>query len=241
MRNGMLYVGIGFAFLTGVVAALGYHAATKNVEVVAASTAIPANTPITSDELTKLSINEITAKTLHAFPYSDVKILVGHDLNTTLPSGLPIMGAMISTASDLQAVINQYAKLHHMSGLGLEIDVSGALLSQVQAGDSVMLFVPPSSSSSTLTTPPFHLTVPVLQANEQSSGGSGGSSLVVFLDSAYLKTGGSQAIVLNSLLKGNVLVAPYSANTPKSARVYVPGAVATAHISVFTSSGKKGV
>ena len=206
------------------------------MEVVAAKSTIPANTPIEPSELTELSINETTAKTLHAVPYAAVKALVGRDLNTTLPGGVPILGALMSTANDLQAVINQYAKAHHVSGLGLEIDVNGALLTQVQAGDSVLLFVPPSSSQGALSTLPFHLTVPVLQAN--ASGG--GSSLVVFLDSSYLRAGGAQAVVLNSLLKGNVLVAPYSANTPKSALVYVPGAVATAHVSVLTTSQKKG-
>ena len=232
----MLYAGIGFAFLAGIAAAYGYHTATKNMEVVAAKTTIPANTPIAQNELTTLSINETTATTLHAVPYSHANALVGHDLTTTLPSGLPIMGAMLSTASDLQAVINQYAKDHNVSGLGLEINVNGALLTQVQAGDSVMLFVQPSSSATTMATPPFHLTVPVLQAITSGSG----STLVVFLDSAYLQAGGAQAVILNSLLKGNVLVAPYSANTPKSARVYVPGIVATGHVSVFTTSKQKG-
>lgn len=232
----MLYAGIGFAFLAGIVAAYGYHTATKTIDVVAAKTTIPANTPITQSELTKMSINETTATTLHAVPYANANALVGHDLNTTLPSRLPIMGAMLSTASDLQAVINQYANAHHVSGLGLEINVNGALLTQVQAGDSVMLFVQPSTPSATMATPPFHLTVPVLQAITDGSG----STLVVFLDSAYLQVGGAQAVVLNSLLKGNVLVAPYSANTPKSARVYVPGAVATGHVSVLTTSKQKG-
>ena len=101
-------ISIGLAILAGGVAAFGYYNINHTVPAVVAAQAIPANQTVTPQEITTAQVPSAYAKAANLV--TSLSLVNGKMLAVPAVQGEPINLQMLDTASDLQAVVNQYAQ-----------------------------------------------------------------------------------------------------------------------------------
>ncbi len=129
-------ISIALAILAGGVAAFGYDEVNHTVPVVMAAQAIPANQTVTPQDISVLQVPAAYAQAANLV--SSPALVEGKMLSVPAVQGEQINLQMLNTASDLQAIINQYAK---KAGSGYLATLSGnsAWGQVVQAGTDIAI------------------------------------------------------------------------------------------------------
>ena len=129
-------ISLALALLAGGVAAFGYYEVNHTVPVVVAAATIPANQAITSQEVTLEQVPAGFAQSNNLV--TTTTLAVGHMLSVGAVPGEPINTQMLNTASDLQALVNQYAQTHGPGYLAT-IQPSGALATAISSGSDIAI------------------------------------------------------------------------------------------------------
>lgn len=163
-------ISIGLAVLAGGVAAFGYYNINHTVPVVVATQAIPANQTVTPQEITVAQVPAAYARTANLV--TSLSLVNGKMLAVPAVQGEPINLQMLNTASDLQAVVNQYAQTTGPGYLAT-VPANGAWAQVVNPGADIAI------EQGSVLLQPIHVI-----AAFTPSGGSGAPVWFVFVPQA---------------------------------------------------------
>ena len=165
-------ISIGLAVLAGGVAAFGYYDINHTVPAVVATQAIPANQTVTPQEVTVTQVPAAYAKTANLV--TSLSLVNGKMLIVPAVPGEPINLQMLNTASDLQAIVNQYAQKVGPGYLAT-VPGTGAWAQVVQPGADIAI------EQGSVLLQPIH----VIAAFTPTSGGGGPVWFVFVPQAAY--------------------------------------------------------
>lgn len=167
---------LGLAILAGGLFSYGYLEATRDTTVVVAKTSVPMNSPVTTNELSTIQVPVAYARQIGAL--NQIQELAGKYLSVSIIPGQVITANMIASATDMQAVLNQYATNHQTQGVLMELPVKSVLAGMAQPGQNVALLVPGQGANGTpQLIAPVHILA--VQQPPKTSGGlsiTGGDS-----------------------------------------------------------------
>ena len=224
-------ISLALALLAGGVAAFGYYEVNHTVPVVVAAATIPANQAITSQEVTVEQVPAGFAQSNNLV--TTTALAVGHMLSVGAVPGEPINTQMLDTASDLQALVNQYAQTHG-AGYLATIQPSGALATAISSGSDIAI------EQNGKLIAPLHLL-----ALFEPSGGSGTPSWFVFIPQnlyaqfAQVTMSSAQIMLYSQNTSGSTSVAPTigtTGTTGTTGTMHVAHTIPIKSISVFQPS-----